>query len=53
MGKDCALDQGDLEILCYEFSDEVLEFEAAPRHEKGIGNITLYYCTAFNWCTGP
>ena len=53
MGIDCALDQADVEILCYEFSDEVLEFEAALGREKGLGNITLWYCTALYFCPGP
>src|SRR5262249_56017459 len=29
MGNNCSLDQVELEVLCYEFSDEVLEDEAA------------------------
>src|SRR5262249_14906271 len=46
MGNNCSLDQVELEVLCYEFSDEVLEDEAATGSGKVVGNITLYYCTA-------
>jgi len=52
MGKNCALDQADLEMLCCEISDEALEIAAAPGHEEAIGNITLF-CTALYLCPGP
>ena len=55
MGKDCALDQVELEMLCIEFSDEALEIQAAPERDQPMRNTTLYYnyCTAVFFCPGP
>jgi hypothetical protein len=55
MGKDCALGQVELEILCHEFSDEALEIQAAPEDDQLMRNTTLYYnyCTAVFFCPGP
>ena len=47
MGKDCALGQVELEILCHEFSDEALEIQAVPEGDQPMRNTTLYY----NYCT--
>ena len=54
MGKDCALDQAELEMLCHEFSDEVLEMQVAEADYR-MRNTTLYYmyCTAVFFCPGP
>jgi len=52
MGNNCSLDQVELEVLCYEFSNEALEI-AATGGGKVVGNITLYYCTALYLCPGP
>lgn len=41
MRKDCALDQIESEMPCYEFSDEALEIQPAAGREKVMGNITL------------
>jgi hypothetical protein len=55
MGKDCALDQVELEVLCHEFSDEALEIQAVPERDQPMRNTTLYYyyCTAVFFCPGP
>jgi hypothetical protein len=53
MGNNCSLDQVEFEVFCYEFSDDVLEDEAATGGGKVVGNITLYYCTALYLCPGP
>ena len=55
MGKDCALDQVDLEMLCREFSDEALEIQAALKRDQPMRNTTLnyMYCTAVFFCPGP
>ena len=55
MGKDCALDQVELEMLCREFSDEALEIQADPKRDQPMRNTTLYYmyCTAVFFCPGP
>ena len=54
MGKDCALDQVELEMLCREFSDEALEFQADPKRDQPMRNTTLYYmyCTAVFFALG-
>jgi hypothetical protein len=55
LGKDCALDQVKLEVLCHEFSDEALEIQAVPERDQPMRNTTLYYyyCTAVFFCPGP
>jgi hypothetical protein len=55
MGKDCALDQVELELLCHEFSDEALEIQATSKGDQPMRNTTLYYmyCTAVFFCPGP
>jgi hypothetical protein len=55
LGKDCALDQVELEVLCHEFSDEALEIQAVPERDQPMRNTTLYYyyCTAVFFCPGP
>jgi len=51
MENNCAIDQTEIENLCYEFPDETLEIATAGG-EKG-GKITLYYCTALYFCPAP
>ncbi len=46
-GKNCAIDQTEIENLCYGFPGETLEIAAGGE----IGDkITLYYCTAVYSC---
>jgi hypothetical protein len=52
MGKDCALDQVELEMLCREFSDEALEIQADPKRNQPMRNTNMY-CTAVFFCPGP
>ena len=46
---DTTIDQTEVEILCYEVSDEALEAAAGTTKDKA-GSFTLSFCSGLDTC---